>query len=89
MRLLTSDLNKVNMVVALRSRNTERIQEDILLASSTIMEMCSDQLMYAVMVTPRSRTALAGEKYKSLTGERYKTLTGRGTQHWLIRGIKH
>ena len=50
-------LNKVSIVVSLRSLNTLRTQAEIFLAASHIMLMCAVHETSGVMFTPRSRTS--------------------------------
>ena len=53
---LTRVLYSGIMVLSLRSANTERIHEEILLPASAMLDICVDQERSEQMVTPRSFT---------------------------------
>ena len=59
--LLMRALNRGSITLALRLANIERVHAAIFLASSTMLEMWSDQLSSGVIVTPKSLTALVGD----------------------------
>ena len=55
-RLHTSVLYSGIIILALRSLKTEKIQDDVFLAVSVMLEMCLDHERSELIVTPRSLT---------------------------------
>lgn len=66
---LTRVLYSGIMVLSLRSANTERIHEEILLPASAMLDICVDQERSEQMVTPRSFTVGCGDNVDPLAVE--------------------